>query len=332
MLNTKALFVGINHYKKNPLYGCINDANDMADLMREHENEDPNFRCDLLTSDKYATDLVTLRKKLQEWYSDEADISLFFFSGHGVVTSSGGFFCPQNASVYNEGIHMSEILNLANGAARKRIHRQVVIILDCCQSAAFGELDPNSGNASLLEEGVVILTASGKNQFAKEDKRNGVFTSILLNGLKGEAADLLGRVTISSLYNHADQQLDILKQRPRFKANLQKEIVLRRNKPKIDLVTLRKIAVYFEEPDDPYRLNITFEPLDTDGVSPNPKAIKKKVKIFKDLQKFNQYGLVRPYDLPADKDFMYFAALYNTGCRLTPLGRHYWKMAKQKLF
>ena len=28
-------------------------------------------------------------------------------------------------------------------------------------------------------------------------------------------------------------------------------------------------------------------------------------------------------------EFMYFAAMNSTGCRLTPLGRHYWRMAQE---
>jgi hypothetical protein len=30
------------------------------------------------------------------------------------------------------------------------------------------------------------------------------------------------------------------------------------------------------------------------------------------------------------EEHMYFAAMHSTGCLLTPLGKHYWRLAKSK--
>ena len=45
------------------------------------------------------------------------------------------------------------------------------------------------------------------------------------------------------------------------------------------------------------------------------------VIIYKQLQSI---GLVEPVDAP----FMYFAAMDGKGCKLTALGKHYWRLVK----
>jgi len=48
------------------------------------------------------------------------------------------------------------------------------------------------------------------------------------------------------------------------------------------------------------------------------------VAVFKDLQKCNRQGLV----VPVDADDMYSAAMNSKSCRLTPLGKHYRRLAE----
>ncbi len=328
----KALLIGINKYKKQPLKGCENDAEQMACLLSEHANGDPNFDCKVVTSKNFATDRKTIRGKLEEWYQGEADISLLFFSGHGALTSSGGFLVTSDAEKYNEGVSMTDVLILANKAARERRHRQVIIILDCCHSGAFGNLLIDYSHSAYLEEGVVVLTASGKNEHAKEGNGNGLLTSILLEALEGGASDILGKVTLSSLYSCADQLFDAWNQRPRLKSNVQKMVTIRRNKPKIELKSLRKIIEYFPTKEHKFPLNNTYEPFDTDGVSKNPEAIDENILVFRELQRFNRLGLLKPYGLSQEEDYMYFAAIRGTGCELTLMGKFYWRMAKRQRF
>ena len=55
-----------------------------------------------------------------------------------------------------------------------------------------------------------------------------------------------------------------------------------------------------------------------------PHAKPENVKKFKLLQQLQSIGLVEPVDAP----FMYFAAMNGTGCKLTALGKHYWRLVK----
>ena len=57
-----------------------------------------------------------------------------------------------------------------------------------------------------------------------------------------------------------------------------------------------------------------------------PYAKDENVAVFKNLQKLQSVGLV----VPVDSEYMYFAAINSKSCRLTALGNHYWKLAKDK--
>jgi len=64
----------------------------------------------------------------------DPDIALFYFSGHGMITSIGGFVITTDTESYDEGVAMDEILSYANQSKA----REKIIILDCCHSGAFG--------------------------------------------------------------------------------------------------------------------------------------------------------------------------------------------------
>lgn len=326
-----ALLIGIDHYDTAPLSGCINDAQDMATLLETHANGSQNFSCKVVTSNnKASTTRKALREKIRKWFEKEADVSLLFFSGHGHLTSSGGILVTSDAENYDEGINMDELIGYVNEAAKKKRHRQIIIILDCCHSGRIGNLN-NESNSITIEEGVSILTASGKDEEAMEGNRNGVFTSILLEAIKGEAADLLGNVSVANLYTYANQLLGVWEQRPRLKSNVQRMASLRSDQPKIPLHILRKLKDHFPDKDFRFPLDETYEPYGPDGKSENPKAIKEHVDVFvNELRQYNRFGLVEPYDLPPGKNTMYFAAILKTGCRLTFIGKFYWRMAKGK--
>jgi hypothetical protein len=53
---------------------------------------------------------------------------------------------------YDEGISMTDILALAN----KGKSREVIIMLDCCHSGAFGQLPIQSGDQAMLREGLTV--------------------------------------------------------------------------------------------------------------------------------------------------------------------------------
>lgn len=321
----KALVVGINDYPTAPLTACINDAAAVGALLRSNSDGSPNFDVMAQYDVKDKTELFEMIERL---FEGDSDIALFYFSGHGYLDPLGGYLVTPDARKYDYGISMDELLKIANKSKAKNR----ILILDCCHSGALGS--PNNGSGSVsaqINEGVTILTASRDSEVSIEDRimGHGIFTSLLINALNGGAADLRGNVTPGSIYSYIDQALGSWDQRPVFKTNVTRFLSLRNVTPRVPLSTLRRITELFESPEDVFALDPSFEDTNDptiihDTVEPfaNPENTEK----FKILQKLQSVGLV----IPVDEDHMYFAAMRGTGCRLTALGYHYWKLVRDR--
>jgi hypothetical protein len=98
---------------------------------------------------------------------------------------------------------------------------------------------------SEISEGVTILTASTKGQYAAEEGGGGVFTGLLIDALGGAAANLVGEVTPGSVYAHIDQSLGTWSQRAVFKTNVNSFVSLRQVQPPLALAELRRISEFF---------------------------------------------------------------------------------------
>ena len=147
---------------------------------------------------------------------------------------------------------------------------------------------------------------------------HGVFTNLLLDALHGGAADLRGHITPGSVYAYIDQALGPWDQRPVFKTNVTRFTSLRTISPQVPTEILRKIIEYFPSPEEQFALDPSYEDTNTDDVKHSviaPLAKPENVAIFKHLQKFQSVGLV----VPVDAEFMYFAAMNSTSCKLTAL-------------
>ena len=310
----KALIVGIDNYQSSPLSGCVNDANAIADTLKTNGDESPNFDVKLTTSPNTDVTRSSLREAIENLFSSEPNMALLYFSGHGFIKSTGGYLVTTDASRYDEGVSMDEILNIANQSNAKN----KVIILDCCHSGALGSPSMTNNNLAQLSEGLSVLTASRDSESAIEVNGSGVFTSLVVDALKGGAADLRGNITPGSLYAYVDEALGAWDQRPIFKTNVSNFASLRNVPPKVPLETMRKITIYFNTPEAEHNLDPSYE-------DKEKSAIEENVKIFKDLQKFQSVGLV----VPVDAEFMYFAALNSKSCRLTALGYQYWRLVNE---
>uniref|UniRef100_UPI0031DB53F8 caspase family protein n=1 Tax=Chitinophaga sp. TaxID=1869181 RepID=UPI0031DB53F8 len=237
----RALIVGINDYPGSArLYGCVNDATSIGELLSSNEDGSPNFDVMLMTK---GHSKVAIRSRMLELFSGDDEIHLFYFSGHGVVNEMGGYIVTPDFQRYDEGISMDEILMMA-GTSKAR---QKVIILDCCHAGAMGAPAWIGNGAAMLGQGVVILASSRDTEPSKEVGGMGVFTSLLLKALHGGAADIVGDVTAGNIYSYIDRGLGGWQQRPVFKANIVRSLNLRRVKPPLDLGDLRKLTGYFPE-------------------------------------------------------------------------------------
>jgi hypothetical protein len=326
LMSRRALFIGIDDYPTDALNGCVKDAKAMFRLLEKHESGKPNFTCKLLVlSDGKPVTKERMQNAIEELFAHEADAALLYFSGHGSKNIYGGYFVSQDGTLATPGVAFKDILRLVKDSPVK----EVTIIADCCHSGALGNTGDRRTKTVKIREGVSILTASTSDQFAWGNEFGGVFTSIIVNALEGQAADIRGIITAASIYYQADSLLTAWEQRPMFKSHLSRMKPLRRVKPKYPTSKLRKIREYFPTLDFEFRLSPEFEP-DKSNMPPERRNINKaKEAMFSELQAMRALGLVEPK--PPHKH-MYFAALESGRCRLTRLGQFYWWLVEKKRF
>lgn len=322
----KALIVGIDEYTNSPLSGCVNDAQAMASLLETNGDGSPNFEVKLECNIKTKANFLDLLNNL--FCKGDSEIALLYFSGHGTDEGSGALVTP-DYSGRDFGVAMTEVLRMANESKSKN----KIIILDCCFSGKLGEMGVSNATEAYLGEGVTIMTASNKDEVSIEDRYtgHGVFTNLLIEGLKGGAADIGGNITPASLYSFVDQSLGEWEQRPLFKTNISRFLPIRNIEAKVPKTILRKLSKYFPNSTDEYPLDPSYEFTNTPEVEHTvvePFAYDENVQKFKELQLYESVGLIEP----VGTEHMYFAAMENKSCKLTALGFHYWRLSKDKRF
>jgi len=301
----KALLIGIDeydHYKK--LKGCKNDVVRMTEVLQKHENGNPNFT--VLPEINICND--DIRNKVEELLARDATTVLLYFAGHGQITQNGGFICGKDTSKFDPGVSMDWLSDQINQSEIP----EVVVILDCCYAGSFSSKKTKKGVFTRLRKGVTILAATSENDTAGEFARKGTFTSILYDGLKGAAMDVLGHVTTTSLYTNAEFILSAWEQRPIFKSFVKQLTPLRFCLPREKKDILRKILVapFFPLPKSIIQLNERMLIGETIGEF-GPDEIYA-------LAAFEKAGLITCSDnLP-----LMIAMKQNGTCKLSPYGIH----------
>lgn len=320
----KALIIGINYYEHgSPLYGCVDDAHAVKAVLERHDGGSVNFDC-MLHTGTGPSDRVNrseMKDSIEELFKTEAEVALFYFAGHGHIEATGGYLLATNSSRGDEGVSLSEILTFANASPAKN----KIVILDSCHSGIAGS-SPANEQLSSLSEGLTILTASTKDQYATEKNGRGVFTTLLVDALNGSAANLTGDITPGSVYAHIDQSLGAWEQRPVFKTNVKEFVSLRKVTPPIPLTDLLRMKELFPNPGYEFSLDPTYEP-ELKGRDPGmPPPIPENTRTFAVLQKYNRLNLLVPVDAP----HMWNAAMESKACRLTALGEHYRRLVEKE--
>jgi hypothetical protein len=313
----KALCVGIDYYDHiNNLFGCVADACSVKEALCRNGDGTVNFNVHLATATSCANIISRkeLKSQIEELFAGANSVALFYFAGHGCIESTGGYLLTSECKDGDDGLPLADLLKIASDSKASN----KIIILDSCHSGAAGSMTQFE-EFSMIKEGMTILTACDSKQYASEENGHGVFTTLLVDALYGGAMNLLGEVTPGSVYAHIDQALGPWQQRPIFKTNIKNFISLRKNVPPIPLSELHQLTVLFPNYGDEFSLDPSFEP-----ESDNP--VDENCKIFRILQNFNRVNLV----VPVGAEHMYFAAMENKSCKLTPLGMHYWKLVKNE--
>lgn len=316
-----ALLVGINEYTNfhdKKLNGCVADVHKLQELLSYNADGTGNFDCKTIAACPGGI-LDTKDQILREaraLFSCNASTVLFYFSGHGIIDDDGGYLVTADATPSDWGIPMSELHSILEASPIKN----KIVILDCCHAGILGDIKLAQGTTkAFIGTGTTIVASCRAEEFSRENGfAGGVFTSLLADGLRGGAADLMGHVTPGSLYSFVDSALGPWEQRPIFKTNVSEFVSLRKAVPPIKLDCLQKLNVYFECPTSEYHLSPEFE-------YTSPQHDDMKVSIFKDLQAMERVGLV----VPVNEEHMYYAAMNSSTCRLTALGEHYWDLVNK---
>ncbi|MGL5724289.1 caspase family protein [Cetobacterium sp.] len=328
----KGLCIGLNYLESSPLGGCVEDAKKIKKLLSRNADQTKNIEINLITDEGTKITTNSLKKSIDNLFkenSDEMELILFYFSGHGYLNENGGFLVTNDTNEYSEGVSMDFLLNcVSHSKARNK-----VIILDCCHAGQMGNPSIDFQNAH-LPTGVTILTSCKNNELSYEKNNKGVFTELLCFALEGEAKDIFGNIAASSIYSYIDSSLGSFEQRPIFKTNISKSVILRKANPSVDVNILRELLSFFPTIDYKYDLSPEFEPeIDKNVdlseypfIDPKIKPDKEKVKIFEKFQNLNRHGLL----VPTNEKHMFYAAIKSDTCELTTIGKHYWRLAEKE--
>lgn len=237
----RILIIGVSSYLRphefGPLPGVANDVQEMAALL---SFEKGNFAAPAMTVlvDRSAThSAVTdaIRSSLSQ--ADESDVVLIYLAGHGALDATDAYFAvydTDGCDLVGTALKLSE---LREEFQRTR-SRRVVMMLDSCHS---GGVIARSAQAAVERavkivagEGRIVMAACTAVQFSYESPTtgHGNFTNAVLKGLKGDAADKRGEVTITGLFDFVDHSMGGPSQRPMLAGTLTGRMVIAYTQPR----------------------------------------------------------------------------------------------------
>ena len=184
--NRYALVIGNANYTKLPkLRSSVNDASDMADILK---NLGWNVTL-LLDADLPQIEEAVLRLGNSVSIAPSA-VGLFYYAGHGVQANGVNYLIPADADISGETFLKTKSLSVQSvlDELQKARNNLNIIILDACRDNPFSWARSGSRGLSVLSyqpPGSIIVYATSAGSVAREGSgRNGIFTAELLKNLK----------------------------------------------------------------------------------------------------------------------------------------------------
>ncbi|MCB1807437.1 MAG: caspase family protein [Candidatus Competibacteraceae bacterium] len=183
-----ALVIGNNAYSTQPLANPVNDATDMAEVLKnlgfELIQSGPVLNADRRTMHRV---LQTFRERL----STRQALGLFYYAGHGAQFNNQSYLIPVNSAIDTaadlpiEAITAEAILGQLQSAGNP----VNVLILDACRDNPFPSASRSSqrGLARInAVSGSLIAYSTTPGQVAKDGagQRNSPYTAVLKNEIR----------------------------------------------------------------------------------------------------------------------------------------------------
>lgn len=193
-----ALVIGNENYLDSPLINTLNDADDMAQVLRNLGFEV------ILRKDVSAKSLVAAVQDFGERLRSKGGLGLFYYSGHGYQQDGVNYLVPLGAAVKSAADVGFELCSAERVMAQMEEANNVanIIIFDACRVKPLGKSWRKSGPDGLAmmraPTGSLIVYATAENTIASAGSitdRNSVFTKHLLKELRRNPdRDVLGLV------------------------------------------------------------------------------------------------------------------------------------------
>lgn len=220
------VIIGINQYQNNNmnLNYAIADATALKDELIKDANTIVKAVKTYFITDLSADKPGITKAFLEVQKTAKAqDVFIFYYAGHGVIGKDKEFYLvPTDVSdlknVQQELVQKGISAKLLQQYAVDIQAQKQLFILDACQSAgAFEKMLAENGDQQKTialvarSTGTHWMAASGAQQFAQEFTQlgHGAFTYVLLQALKGEAAQNK-LITVNGLKNFLQVQIPVL--------------------------------------------------------------------------------------------------------------------------
>lgn len=226
-----AIVVGVDQYADtqiSTLGGASNDAKALAKALIQYAGF-PAEQVTLLSSDQPAERQPTRGNILRRLSNLAAVIPadgllLVSFAGHGIERSGQAFLLPSDAQVSND-VDLLEQTAINVSQIKDRIKKigvsQVLMILDACRNDPVGRANADNNltpaytrgfnfdvrNREVQAFATLYATEVGHRAYEFKEKKQGYFTFILVDALRGGAANEKGEVTLGGLVRYLQERV-----------------------------------------------------------------------------------------------------------------------------
>ncbi len=226
-----ALVVGVDQYADTQittLGGASNDAKTLANALIRYAGF-PADQVTLLASDQPAERQPTRGNILRRLSNFAAvlppdGLLLVSFAGHGIERGGQAFLLPSDSQVSND-VDLLEQTAINVSQVRDRIKKigvkQVLMIVDACRNDPVGRANADNPLTAAYTRGfnfdlrnrevqafaTLYATEVGHRAYEFKEKKQGYFTWVLVEALRGGAANEKGEVTLANLVKFLQERV-----------------------------------------------------------------------------------------------------------------------------